>query len=478
MKTQIQTDKSLSTPVAQREYFLSKPRLDIFIVIAMSVLLFCGASWQIFNIFTDAAKYQCYALAFWQGVSALHQLPVEQCAFITIYHNPAPLQNDIVNVMQHMGFPAFLVHFVATQNGNARFEALPHEYPWPTLIAFSLPLLVPAYWYQVAFAVLMALVAVFIYYLLVYHRSRRAAIAYAFYLVVGAWGTAEGRFDLIPSALTLLALICAVHKRWHWAFVYLALGTMFKFYPAILLLPFFLAQQMESREPHFSWRRLLPVGTFAGVCAAIMVISLLFCVEGTLEPFGYFGQRPIQVESASATLLWLFSFVGFKLKAVFSFGSLNVLSALSLVVSVVGTLLMLLGLAYTYRLQWRGKLDLATSCLLTLLIVIFTGKVFSPQYLIWVVPFVAYVGQNRRMWLLSWGAIGALTTWIYPYIYNMTPKLINVPSLPLFFPVVALRNTLLLLFIIALLYYCSRRRFERDALFSKERVVVHEGKSR
>jgi len=114
------------------------------------------------------------------------------------------------------------------------------------------------------------------------------------------------------------------------------------------------------------------------------------------------------------------------------------------------------GLLYTYWLQWRSKIDLATSSLLTLLIIMLTGKVFSPQYLIWVIPLLAYVGESDLRWLISWVAIGLLTTWIYPYIYLMSP-LIRVAYVPLFYPVSTIRNFLLLGFILALLIYCSRR---------------------
>ena len=34
-------------------------------IIVVVILMFCGASWQIFWPTTDAARYQCYALTFW-----------------------------------------------------------------------------------------------------------------------------------------------------------------------------------------------------------------------------------------------------------------------------------------------------------------------------------------------------------------------------------------------------------------------------
>jgi hypothetical protein len=432
-------------------------RIDVILVLVMGVLLFLGASWQITRIHTDAARYECYAVAFWQGVPALHRFPTEQCLFLTHPALTYLTTQDVVTGMRQMELPQPLIQFVAVQNSTQAFHALPHEYPMLTLIPFSLPLVVPPYWYQIVFALWMAAVAATIYCLLLRYRSRGVALLCAFYLIVGGWGTAEGRFDLIPSALTLLAVIAATRKHWYWAFTYLALGVLFKLYPFILLFPFLIAQQMDSRERWYSWRRLLPLATFVGVCAGVSLVSLLLSVEGTLAPLSYFATRPFQIESASASVLWLFSFLGFQLRPVYSYGSLNVLSPLSPIVDIGGSVLLLAGLAFTYWLQLRRKLDLAASCLLTLLIVIFTGKVFSPQYLIWVAPLVAYVAGPHLKWLLTWGALSGLTTFIYPYIYNMGTGLMDVPNVPIFYPMVAIRNLLLLICIILLLRSYARQ---------------------
>jgi len=290
-----------------------------------------------------------------------------------------------------------------------------------------------------------------IYFVLQRWRSRRAALAYSLYLLVGGWSTVAGRFDIIPAVLTLFAVICVVHKRWNWAFAFLALATLSKFYPATLLVPFLLALQQEMRGKWYAWRRWMPVGVFVGVCVLVMGVSLLLSVVGTLAPLGYFSNRPVQVESLSASILWILSLLGeASLKYVFTFGSLNVLSSLSSDVTILMTVLLVVGSLFTWWLQWREHVDLVMACLLTLLIVIITGKVFSPQYLIWVIPLAAYVGESNGKWLLFWTLVGCLTSWVYPFIYLMTPALLR-PYNPLFYPVTAVRNFLLLGFILAML---------------------------
>src|SRR5207248_3243435 len=99
-------------------------------IIVVTIAMFCGTSWQVFLPMTDSARYQCYALLFWLGSQATALLPGSQCAFL-----PQPV-------------------------AQPPFHLLPLEYPPLTLLPFSLALLAPLPYYQLAFALLMALTLV------------------------------------------------------------------------------------------------------------------------------------------------------------------------------------------------------------------------------------------------------------------------------------------------------------------------------
>ncbi len=462
MATNVQTPGSPSleeAPLLRKKSRFSS--IDAVVLLVMCVLLCMAVNWQMFKTNTDAARYQCYAVSFWQGVPALNTLPVHQCSFIT---EPTPdlavvSQDTLLHKMQQLGLPAGLIQFVSAQSPAQPFHALPNEYPALAMIPFSLGLVVPAHWYQIAFAIWMVLIAGVVYLLLLRTCSRWAAMAYAFYLVVGGWGTVAGRFDIIPSLLTLLAVICAERKKWGWAFAYLALATLLKIYPVLLLPPFFLALQMEMKGNWYIWRRWKPLGMFLLVGVVVMSVSFLFSAVGTLAPLNYFSYRPVQVESFAASVLWFLSLFHINsLSYVYNFGSLNMNSPFSPSVSLLTTVLLGVGLLYTYWLQWRSKINLATATLLSLLIMIVTSKVFSPQYLIWVVPLVAYIGGKNPWYLLVWGLIGLLTAYIYPYLYYTVHQIEAVPGLPLFYPLVSLRNLLLFGFVLGLLIAATRRQ--------------------
>lgn len=369
---------------------------DILLLLALNIFLLYGISSQFPQLNSDAAKYQCYAVAFWQGTEALKSLPTTQCAFIT-----AGAQNRVTGTQRNnagqpaqISLPPSLEQWAQEQPTQQAFHALPHEYPLLAIIPFSLGLLAPTGLYQWAFALWMALVTVVIYSALLRTRSRQTALMFVLLLALGGWATALGRFDLVPAALTLLALIAADNQRWRWAFMLLALATLLKFYPVLLACPFLIAQQSQDTRRWHDWRRFIPLAIFTLTGIIVMGISALLGIEGTLAPISYFLYRPVQVESFAASLLQVSSVLsGTPLHFEFSYGSRNLVSALSPLITQGAELLLLLGICFTSWLQWQRKIQLAAAVLLILLLIILTGKVFSAQYLIWVLPIIAYVGS-------------------------------------------------------------------------------------
>src|SRR6266516_4847663 len=185
-------------------------------IIAINMLIFYFASWQFLWLNTDPARYQCYALTYWMGSTGAQLLPAAQCSFLPI--------STMAQPPLHM---------------------LPLEYPPFALVIFSLPLFVPLLYYQLVFAVLMALVSTLIYWLLLHYAPRGSALAFTFYLFIGVLALAQERFDLVPAALTLLCLIAAERKHWAFAYIALAFGFLIKIYPILFLLALFIAEQQD-----------------------------------------------------------------------------------------------------------------------------------------------------------------------------------------------------------------------------------------
>lgn len=422
-------------------------------IVIVTVLMFSGASWQMFWLTTDAARYQCYALTFWLGSSAVHLLPTAQCQFL---------------------------HITAAQ---PPFHMLPQEYPPFTLLPFSLALLAPVQYYQLSFALWMALTSVLIYWLLLCYGPRGSALTFAFYALVGAWATAEGRYDLLPAACTLICVIAAENKRWTLAYVALALGVLLKLYPLLLFPALFIAEQHATQRLYIpkqslQWRDIPNAlqRTLSGVRQwrwknSVIFLSILLVVTGffallnfqgaILSQLSYFLHRPVQIEATSSTFLWLAHSLGLPVQIVSSYGSINIISALNGIVSLVGEAAFVAGFGFIIFLQWRKKLDLTQASIALLLLFIATGKVFSPQYLIWVIPLLAYSNALESFWLLCWGTLSFLTTYIYAYLYTRTSNPLLIPYIPGFVQAVAVRDALFLLATLAYLFnwfHVRRRR--------------------
>jgi hypothetical protein len=431
-------------------------------IIAVNIVMFCVASWQFLWLNTDPARYQCYALTYWMGSNGAQFLPASQCSFLPT--------STLAQPPLHM---------------------LPLEYPPFALVIFSLPLLVPLLYYQLVFAVLMALISTLIYWLLLRYGPRGAALAFACYLFIGAWAIAQERFDLVPAALTLLCLIAAERKHWTFAYIALAFGFLLKIYPILFLPALFIAEQQDTQNiyipakfyklhtlpgelwhtlqgiRHWHWKNTL---LFFAISLVITGFFALFDFKGAVvSQVSYFANRPLQVESTGSILLWLGTFIGFPVYIVFSFGSVNMISALGGVVSNLLEILFVVGYVYAIFLQWRGKLDLVQTCISLLLVFIATGKVFSPQYLIWIIPLLAYSGAFDRFWLVAWGSISLLTIIIYPYFYTRIIDAVKTPYVPGFIQIVTARNSLFVLLTLAYLFNWFHIR-RRSALPPVEKI--------
>lgn len=424
-------------------------------IIVAAILLFLGASWEYFLVGGSMARYACYALTFWHGGGGVNLYPpIGHCTFL-----PAAT----------MSLPPFHV--------------LPLEYPPLSLVLFSLPLFAPLHFYTVVFAILMALTMVFMYWLLLRYAQRGAALVFAIYLLIGAWALAESRFDLVPAALTLICVIVAEGKRWTYAYIALAFAFLLKIYPLLFLPALFIAEQQDARRFYTPqqplnlasipgelwqtlrgfrcWRWKNTIIFFAFLLGVTGIFSLLNFQSAVLSQLSYFVNRPVQIESTGSPILFLGAPFGYPVQNIFSFGSYNVVSRLERPVEFFLELLFIVGYLYALFVQWRGKLDVTQAFIAVLLVFIVTGKVFSPQYLIWLIPLLAYSGAYNSFWLIVWVPISLLTTYIYPYIYTSS---LRIPVLyqPGFIQSVTARNALLAFLTLAYLFNWWKVRFTRE----------------
>lgn len=341
--------------------------------------------------------------------------------------------------------------------GQPRFTAFPTEYPPLALLPFSLTLLPGIADPRVSFA--LGLSAAFLagYAGVWRFVGRGAARCYAWYLLLALQSTLLARYDLIPALAVLAALLAARRRRFGLAYVLPAVGTLLKLYPLVLL-PVLMIEQMRMTAsaagdtgsaqppgwPRLTWARVRPAFAGAAACVGIVaagvVLPALRNASGALSFLGYATARPIQVESFPATLLWLGTFVGFPATHSYSFGADTYLSPHGDTIVTLLTLATVLGCLGVYALQLAGRLSIERAMPAAVAIVLLGSRVFSTQYVTWVLPLAAVAGGDTFVWL----AICLLTFTDYPWLYPFNHPPYTPSAEASFMAVVATRNLLLL----------------------------------
>ena len=171
-------------------------------------------------------------------------------------------------------------------------------------------------------------------------------------------------------------------------------------------------------------------------CAVVAACSLpyvLVAPDGVADALRFHAQRPVQIESAPASLLEQIG--GARIDD--RFRSHGLVGGPADTVEALSTLALLAALAAVAWLTLRRRGDLALPALAALLALLAFGKVLSPQYLLWVTPLLLLVPLRVAVP----GLAAVVATWAYyPGHYRDL-----VAGNDTAVAAVALRNVLLLL---------------------------------
>jgi hypothetical protein len=299
------------------------------------------------------------------------------------------------------------------------------------------------------------------------------------YLLIGVPALALVRFDLLPALLTLLCVVAAERRRWTMAYCALAFGVLLKIYPILILPALFLAEQQAlgrlyipadelawRDSPKQYWYILREILRWRWQNCLLFLILLLGTTGifalldfhgAVVSQLSYFVQRPAQIESTESTVLWIMQHLGIPWQRVeYSYGSINIISdKLGSGISLVETSCLLIGVMSILWLQVRKRLDIVQASIALILVFLAASKVFSPQYLMWLIPLLAYTGALNRFWLFCWGTVLLLTAILYIFFYSQLPTWTDahIITLPIgFMVVVSARNTLFVVITFAYLF--------------------------
>ncbi|GAB3950530.1 glycosyltransferase family 87 protein [Streptomyces sparsus] len=206
--------------------------------------------------------------------------------------------------------------------------------------------------------------------------------------------TATINWDLLAVALTAAAMLMWSRSRPLAFGVLLGLATAAKLYPVLLLGPLFVLCWRAGR-----WRAFR--SALGGTAAAWLAVNLpvmFFAPEGWAKFYSFSQERPVDFGS-----IWL----------IISQRTGNPLDN----ANTYATLLMLLGCAAIGALALcaRHRPRFAQLAFLVVALFILTNKVYSPQYVLWLIPLAALARPRWRDFLV-WQAcevVYFLGIWLY-----------------------------------------------------------------
>lgn len=248
-----------------------------------------------------------------------------------------------------------------------------------------------------------------------------AGLAYAV-LVLAGGALVANRLDAAVALVVALVMLLLARERPTAAAAALGVGFALKFTPAILL-PLIL---MLGRGRRDAARAL---AAFAAFAALPFIVVAVHSTAGLSYPFRYHAARPLHIESVLTIPYLLGHLAGWDgPQIVGSYGSQNVAAIGAHAVATLSPWLGLAALALVYALTWRRRATLRSTPTLVpgaglavVLAFVCTGKVLSPQFLIWTFPLVALSlagGDRRQRWAASLCVVAiALTQVAFPASY-------------------------------------------------------------
>lgn len=327
-------------------------------------------------------------------------------------------------------------------NGRVPYRDFALEYPPLALLPFALPRLATfgqpinfigyVWLFLIENAIFSTLIALTIAQIRGLWAAGPALALYTLLVAVSA-PLLPWRYDLFPALLTVLALLCVLRQRPGWAGIWLGLGVAAKLYPVVLLLVFGAYYLAEKNRPALL---RLALGS-AGALAATLLPFVLIAPGPLLSFLRYHQLRGLQLESLPAGVIVLAHVLGrIPAQLAFNYGALHVDSPPAgavlrwLPVVVAATFaVMLAGCWACFREEQAADGRVTSESLIAyavaaLLAFIVTNKVFSPQYVIWLLPFAPLLRLRQGGALL---AILALTITLFPFNYD---HLLNMELLP------------------------------------------------
>jgi hypothetical protein len=392
------------------------------------------------------------------------------CVLLVAYPHLLGAQQDVLgDVHLYEVWGHGLVHGAGLPTGDSRWQ-----YPPGAAVVLALPSAVAAVCGLSYLAGLVVLLLAVDAGLLAGLRRWRGPSAGRFWVIglLALGPVAFARFDLVAAALAAAALYAVARRRLALAGVGLGLGGLVKIWPVVLVLPVvaYLLEQGVGGQPAgrsgtgaarsagssgwdgFRSRVRAAAGgvalLVAGLAGACVLLSVVLVAAGWWHGLASFlgaqSARGLQLEAVPAAPFVIGRVFGFGPAPTYTYGSLQFSAdgarAVATACSIAQAAVVVFAGVWWLRAGWRrdpagpsagalaGAADdrmdrLVDRCLLLVLLLVVTSRVFSPQYLVWLLALAACRRPGHRpgnRWRAGALLLAAalLAQAIYPVRYN------------------------------------------------------------
>lgn len=227
------------------------------------------------------------------------------------------------------------------------------------------------------------------------------------------------RFDIFPATAALAAVLYAGSRHEVKAGIAVGVGATLKLWPALL------APIQRTRR-----QAVMATAVAGGVVVAVAGLTrVLTGSTGFSQVLGYQSDRGLQIESlAGLPLVWMHHFGVEGYASRFTFGAWEITGPGVPWMADAASVLFLVALAVIGLLHWRlmkvdaGRRGVGLTAVTLLLVSLATNKVFSPQYVLWLLAvIVAAAVLDPDLWrsyVKPVLALAALTHLVFPLFYS------------------------------------------------------------
>ncbi len=316
-------------------------------------------------------------------------------------------EQDVVN---------FFAHSEAIKSGVMPYRDFVFEFPPFSLVFFLIPGLFTSNLetYAVLFGLeVVTFIAVTLHFtLLICERigANKLAVTVIFTLFFVIYFPIR-KFDIFPACATLIALYCFMNRRFGLAYGFAAFATLTKIYPVLIILLFLGLNVLEKCDDR---KKNIATGVLACMAVSVMAVAPLMLAgvsfSDCLGFIGFHADRGFQVESLFAVLVRILAALGLTTYWIQpAHDTHDVVGPICDAIMPYWTIVVVIAVGAMFLIAAKfvidrsggtaaGWNDRSLILMATVIILMFmmTNKVFSTQYMVWIMPMLALVPMMAR----------------------------------------------------------------------------------